>query len=181
MDATVKALRKETGQGFKGILYGGFMLTARGVRLLEYNVRFADPESMNVLPIMENPLDEVFTQMLDGRLGSVDFQQKATVCIYVVPKGYPDNPVKNQKVTVRPAPGVNTYYASVDQRDDGLYMSSSRAIAFLGIGDSIEEAQKKTRSALSGVSGPVFYRKDIGTRELVQKRIDHVKKLRPSS
>jgi phosphoribosylamine--glycine ligase len=56
-------------------------------------------------------------------------------------------------------------------------MSSSRALAFVGIADTITEAEKKAASALSSVSGPVFYRDDIGTDELIQKRIDHMKKI----
>ncbi|MCD6414103.1 MAG: phosphoribosylamine--glycine ligase [Candidatus Diapherotrites archaeon] len=178
MQETVEALYKETWKYYKGVLYGGFMLTADGPRLLEYNVRFGDPEAMNVLPIMENPLTEVCQQIVDGTLTSVDFQEKATVCKYVVPKGYPTSPVGGAKIEVTPVEGVRTYYSSVDEREDGLYMTSSRAVAFLGIADMIEEAEKQARRALSGVSGPVFYRDDIGTRELIQKRIEHMQKLR---
>ena len=74
--------------------------------------------------------------------------------------------------------GVRVYYASVDQKEDGLYLSGSRAVAFVGIADTLEEAERLAESATGSVSGPVFYRKDIGTAELVQKRIDHMKELR---
>lgn len=178
MQKTVEAIYKETWKYYKGILYGGFMLTVDGPKLLEFNVRFGDPEAMNVLPIMENPLAEVCQQIVDGNLTSVDFQHKATVCKYVVPKGYPTNPMVGAKIGVKPVPGVKTYYASVDEREDGLYMTKSRAVAFLGVADTIEEAERMARSALSGISGPVFYRNDIGTRELIQKRIEHMRRLR---
>ncbi|MCD4739745.1 phosphoribosylamine--glycine ligase [archaeon] len=176
MQATVDALKKDTWKGYKGVLYGGFMLTTDGVKLLEYNVRFGDPEAMNVLPIMENSFSEVCMDIIEGDLESIDFQHKATVCKYVVPEGYPDNPVNNQKIEVN-SECANTYYASVDQRDDGLYMSSSRAVAFVGIADTIGEAEQVAGSALNGVSGPVFYRKDIGTKLLVTKRIEHMRSL----
>jgi phosphoribosylamine--glycine ligase len=177
MQETIRAVKKETGEPFKGILYGGFMLTRDGPKILEYNIRFGDPEAMNVLPIMESSLAEVCLQVVEGSLKDVKFEEKATVCKYVVPRGYPVNPVKGKKIEVTPVDEARTYYASVDQREDGLYMSSSRAVAFLGVADTIEDAEKIAGSALSNVRGPVHYRKDIGSRELLEKRMEHVKQL----
>lgn len=178
MNETVRALKKETSKEYVGFLYGGFMITDEGPKLLEYNVRLGDPEAMNMLPIMENSLEEVCIQMLEGNLGTVDFESKATVCKYAVPKGYPVNPVKNERIEVFPVDGVRTYYASVDQREDGLYMSSSRAVGFVGIADSIDEAEKSAQKAVSSVKGPIFYRSDVGTQALIQKRMEHVMRLR---
>jgi len=105
----------------------------------------------------------------------VKFEKKATVCKYVVPEGYPDNPVKDEKIE---ASKVNEkskmYYASVNQKEDGLYMSGSRAIAFLGIGNNLEEAEKIAEEGANTVKGKVFHRKDIGTKELIEKRVRHV-------
>src|SRR5207249_3463386 len=76
------------GTPFKGILYGGFMATKDGPMLLEYNVRFADPESMNVLPILETDFLDVCSRLTAGTLPSaVSFARKATVCKYIVPMG----------------------------------------------------------------------------------------------
>ena len=69
------------------------------------------------------------------------------------------------------------YYASVDQREDGLFMTGSRAIAFVGIGSNIEEAEKIAEEGVSSVKGRVFHRKDIGTKKLVEKRMEHIKSL----
>lgn len=175
------ALFKETGMYFKGIMYGGFIVTKDGVKLIEYNVRFGDPEAMNVLPILETDFVEICEAQINGTLDElqIKFQEKATVCKYVVPNGYPDNPCKNEKISVGEIPaGVKVYYASVDQRGDDLYLSGSRAVAFVGIADNLSDAEKLAQSALGSVKGPVFYREDIGTRELVQKRVDMMKKLR---
>jgi len=88
----LKAVKKETAQPFKGILYGGFMATKEGVKLIEYNARFGDPEAMNVLPLLETDFVEVCQAILAGNLDKIDvkFAPKATVCLYVVPEGYPD-------------------------------------------------------------------------------------------
>lgn len=178
---TARALYEETGAEFKGIMYGGFIVTKNGVKLIEYNARFGDPEAMNVLPILETDFVEICEAVINGTLNKIEvkFAQKATVCKYVVPEGYPENPVKGEKVEVGEVPaGVKLYYASVDQKEDGIYMSGSRALAFVGIADTISDAEKIAASALSTVSGKVFYRDDIGTDALIQKRVDHMKEIR---
>lgn len=178
---TARALFEETGVKFKGIMYGGFIATADGIKLIEFNARFGDPEAMNVLPLLKSDFVEICEHIIAGTLHLFDakFDAKATVCKYIVPEGYPQDPVKGEKIEVGDVPeDVKMYYASIDQREDGLYMSSSRAVAFVGIAETIEEAEKKAASALLSVSGPIFFRDDIGTRELVQKRIDHMNEIR---
>jgi len=123
---------------------------------------------------------DICKAIIDGNLDEIDikFANKATVCKYVVPKGYPENPTKNEKIIVGELPaGIKMYYASVDKRDDGLYLMGSRAIAFVGIGDTIEEAEKLAQQGVESVEGPVFYRKDIGTQELIKKRIEMMNQL----
>ncbi|MBI2634593.1 phosphoribosylamine--glycine ligase [Candidatus Peregrinibacteria bacterium] len=175
------ALFEETGKYFKGVMYGGFMAVADGVRLIEYNARFGDPEAMNVLPIIKTDFVEVCQAIIAGELAGmkIEFENKATVCKYVVPKGYPDKPVKGEKIIIGDVPaGVRTYFALVDSREDGLYLSGSRAVAFVGIGDTVEEAEKLAQSAVEKVQGPVFYRKDIGTKALIDERIKMMKEIR---
>jgi len=179
--AVAKALFEETGSYFKGVMFGGFMVTKSGVKLIEYNARFGDPEAMNAIPLMKTDLVDICEAIINGNLEHLDleFEKKATVCKYVVPEGYPDNPAKDKKIEVLEIPsGVKAYYSSVDERDDGLYLSGSRAIAFVGIGDSLEEAEALAESAVASVKGPVFYRKDIGTKALIAKRVSRMKKIR---
>ena len=173
---TVEAIYKETGLYYKGVIYGGFIITKQGVKLLEYNARFGDPEAMNVLPLLKTDFATVCQALIVQELErmKVKFDKKATVCKYVVPEGYPNNPVKNEKIEVL-EPKAKMYYASVDQKQDGLYMTGSRAIAFLGIGTNLEEAEKIAEEAVSCVKGKVFHRKDIGTKALIEKRIENVK------
>lgn len=175
-EITVKvaeAIYKETGKYFKGIMYGGFMAVKNGVGLIEYNARFGDPEAMNILPLLKTDFIDVCERIISGTLEKVEFENKATVLKYIVPEGYPENPRKGEKIEISEIPaGVKMYYGSVDARPDGVYLSGSRALAFVGIADSLEEAERLAQSAVSSVKGPVFYRKDIGTAELIQKRVD---------
>lgn len=179
--AVLNALFDETGTEFKGIMYGGFIATKNGSKLIEYNARFGDPEAMNLLPILKTDFVEVCEAIIAGTLDSlkVEFENKATVCKYVVPEGYPDHPKKGEKITVGKVPeGVKMYFGSVNKTAEGLFLSGSRAIAFVGIADTIFEAEKLAMSALKSVKGPVFYRDDIGTKEVIEKKIESMKKLR---
>ncbi len=170
------ALYKETGEYYIGILYGGFILTKDGVKLLEYNARLGDPEAMNVLPILKNDFAEVCESAIHQKLTGMEFEKKATVCKYVVPKGYPTNPIPG-KLEI-PERDARLYYASVDLREDGLHMTTSRAAAFVGIADTITEAETIAQDAVEKVKGNIRYRSDIGTQELLQRRIDHMKGVR---
>ncbi len=84
------ALLKETGSPYKGVMYGGFIATKNGAKLLEYNARFGDPEAMNILPLLKTDFVEICRHIIDGTLDQlkIEFEPKATVCKYVVPKGY---------------------------------------------------------------------------------------------
>lgn len=178
---TTAALFRETGAKFKGIMFGGFMATASGIKLIEFNARFGDPEAMNVLSILRTDFVEICEAIINGNLNEItlEFENKATVCKYVVPEGYPDNPKKGEKIEIGMIPNdVKIYYAAVDKREDGLYMSGSRAIAFLGIADTLAAASAATTKALSSVKGPVFFRSDIGSDSLINERVDLMKRLR---
>jgi phosphoribosylamine---glycine ligase len=183
-EITVKvaaALRQELGAPFKGIMYGGFIAVRSGVRLIEYNARFGDPEAMNALSLLETDFVDICLATIDGTLDQlkIKFAKKATVCKYVVPEGYPTNPRKGDKIDIEDLPeGVSCYLASVEQREDGLHMLGSRAAAFVGIADTIEEAEQLAQKGVMSVSGPVFFREDIGTQELIQKRVEMMKELR---
>jgi phosphoribosylamine--glycine ligase len=178
---TAMAVKNKFGEGYKGILYGGFMATANGVKLIEYNARFGDPESMNVLSLLESDFIELCYGMADGTLDKVhvQFQNKATVCKYAVPEGYPDNPIKGEPIDVS---GISNpdrlFYASVDIKGGHLVEAGSRTVAVVGIADTISEAEKLAEKEVSSIKGPLFHRTDIGTDSVIQKRIDHMNELR---
>jgi phosphoribosylamine--glycine ligase len=180
------ALLKETGSPYKGVMYGGFIATKNGAKLLEYNARFGDPEAMNILPLLKTDFVEICRHIIAGTLDKlkIEFEKKATVCKYVVPKGYglpanhPDAASSKAKIEVGNVGKARLYYSSVDQKEDGLYLSSSRAIGIVGIADTLDAARLIAEEGVKAIKGPVAYREDIGTDALIQKRIDHMKKIR---
>lgn len=181
MQKTIDALRKENAE-FKGVLYGQFMATADGVKVIEFNARFGDPEAMNVIALLQDSLSEIFARIADGKLKSAKFGKQCTVVKYLVPEGYPDNPKKDAEVMIDEKAienvGAKAYYASVYEKDGRIYTTSSRAFGILGIAESIDEAERIAEKGCAFVSGPVWHRKDIGTAQLLQKRIERMKALR---
>ncbi|MHA1451602.1 MAG: phosphoribosylamine--glycine ligase [Promethearchaeota archaeon] len=180
MEQTISALKKETTADYKGFLYGQFMKTSKGIKLVEFNVRFGDPEAMNVLSIMESNMVDICLKIIDGTLtDDLNFKPVATVCKYLVPDGYPVSPTKNKPFVVDEGSldnlGVQYYYASVDKRENEIYTTGSRTMGLLGTGETLEEAEKLAEQATKHVKGPLFHRTDIGTNALLQKRIDHMK------
>jgi|TARA_B100000315_G_scaffold38305_1_gene32951 phosphoribosylamine--glycine ligase len=179
--STVRALKDKFGAGYKGVLYGGFIATAKGIKLIEYNARFGDPEAMNVLPLLESDFVEICNGVASGTLENVDvkFQHKATVCKYAVPEGYPDRPTKGSPIDVSSIENPDSlFYASVDIQNGQLVEAGSRTVAVVGIADSISEAEVIAEKEISSVTGPLFHRTDIGTDKVVQKRVDHMNSLR---
>ena len=183
------AIRRETGVPYKGIMYGGFIVTAAGVKLIEYNARFGDPEAMNILPLLRTDFIDVCRAIIDGTLDRIEivFEKKATVCKYVVPKGYglpqdhPDAASISSRIEIGDVRGARLYYSSIDQRQDGLYMTSSRAIGVVGIAEDLAEAERIAEGAVSAIRGPVDHRSDIGTEPLIRKRVQHMKILKAES
>jgi phosphoribosylamine--glycine ligase len=180
MKDAVLAIKKETGVPYQGILYGQFMATAKGISVIEFNARFGDPEAMNVLPILENDFLDVCGAVVNGTLDKtmVTFKKLATVCKYAVPAGYPDNPVRDSVVEIKELKDALLFYSSVYEKDNKIYTTGSRAIALLGMADSIWEAEKKAQKGLSALKGELHSRRDIGTEQLIRKRIEHMKEIR---
>jgi len=180
-EATAHALRDEFNEGYKGVLYGGFIATADGVKLIEYNARLGDPEAMNVLPLLESDFVDICNGIVEGNLHQKDisFRNQATVCKYAVPEGYPDSPVKGEPIDVSAITDTSQlYYASVDVKNGQLTEAGSRTVAYVGLADTLDEAEAKAETEISKVSGPLFHRTDIGTAQLIQLRINHLKSIR---
>jgi phosphoribosylamine--glycine ligase len=184
LEATVDALPSYTG-----VLYGQFMLTADGVRVVEFNARFGDPEAMNTLPVLETSFLDVLSAARDGDpLPDLDFDARATVCKYAVPAGYPTDPEAGARIEVdegsvaeaAAAGGGDAllFYASVDAREDGLYTTTSRAFAVVGVAGTIADAEAIAEDALSAAGDGLRVRHDIGKADVVERRIEHVRRLR---
>jgi len=181
INETIIALRKETGIEYKGILYGQFMLTKEGAKIVEYNVRFGDPEVMNVLSLMNNSFVDLIYSIIENNLKNASFERLSTVCVYLAPKGYPDNPLKDVKVKVEEEKinkeNRRIFYASIREDNGDLYTTGSRALAIISKHKEILKAHEECYDAMKYIEGNLFYRKDIGSEYLIRKRIEKVKKL----
>ncbi len=180
MKETVAALAAE-GCPYQGILYGQFMNTRDGPKVIEFNARFGDPEAMNVLTLLSSDFSVIAEHIAEGCLTAddVSFAPKATVCKYIVPAGYPDAPHAGDPITTGAADNTVLYYANVIENESGMLETiTSRTMAYVGVGDSLEEAERYAEAACKNVSGNIRYRSDIGTAALFAKRISHMDELR---
>lgn len=181
MRAVVHAMKKD-GDPFTGVLYGQFMITSGGPRVIEFNSRFGDPEAMNVLALLKGSLSDMFLSMAEGKLGRPEFSGECTVVKYLVPDGYPAKSAAGAEVRVDEGAlgkaGARIYYASVYEKDGKILTTSSRTFGILGMGKRLQDAEASAEKGCGCVSGQVWHRSDIGTAPLVQKRIDHMKELR---
>jgi len=180
----VESLSKE-GCPYVGPIYGQFMLTAEGPKIIEINARFGDPEAMNVLPLLETDIVKLGSSMVEGSLSKmkIKFKNKSTVCKYVVPEGYGSKSMVGEKIYVDDKgiymTGSNLFYASVNKENNYLTTTTSRSLAVVGVADELNQAEVICEKALKFVKGDhVFIRHDIGTAELIEKRIKHMKKIR---
>ena len=180
----ISALRLYFGQLYRGILYGGYIQTRNGLKLIECNARLGDPEAMNVLPIMGCDFLAVCDAIVTGTLNklNIKFDAKSTVCKYVVPKDYPNAEQVKSPIYV-PRPNVakdklRVYFGDVTTDEGTDYIRQSRSVAFVGIADTLDEAERIAEQAASSVDGLVRHRRDIGTSAAIQKRIGNMEVVR---
>ncbi len=165
---TVDAMAAE-GREFKGIIFFGLMLTEKGPRVLEYNVRFGDPEAQVVLPRMKNDIIEVMEACIDGELDRVEleFEDNAAVCVVLASKGYP---VKYEKGF--PIKGLDRFngnnmcfcfHAGTKLADEGIVTNGGRVLGVTAKGKDLKEARENAYAATEWVSFENKYmRHDIG-------------------
>lgn len=171
------------GITYQGVIYGQFMMTAEGSKLIEINARFGDPEAMNVLPLLESDFTEICIAITESRLRdlSISFTPKATVCKYITPPGYPLAPRVGTQLRVNQsgieALGVKVYFAKIGESNGEYRTTTSRAIALVGIADSVENAEMMVEESLAHVEGDYHLRHDIGTQHLIQRSVSNMERL----
>jgi phosphoribosylamine--glycine ligase len=117
--------------------------------------------------------------IINGNLTTnVEYENKATVCKYLAPEGYPISPIRDERVLINKEKlknlGAKYYYASVYREGSNVFTTTSRAMGLLGIADTLEEAEQIAEAGVGCIEGKLFHRKDVGTRKILQKRIDHM-------
>jgi phosphoribosylamine--glycine ligase len=160
MRRTVRALAETTGE-YRGFLYGGFMNTYRGVYLIEFNSRLGDPEAINVLSLLRGSLVDIGFSIVEGRLGKPSFSDEATVCVYLVPEGYPNALRKDSPIRIGDLRRSELFYASVYEDSGEVRTTGSRAVALLAKAGTVSEARLRVYSDVSRVEGELFFRRDI--------------------
>ena len=165
---TVDAMRAE-GREFKGIIFYGLMLTKSGVKVLEYNARFGDPETQVVLPRMENDIIDVFEACIDGCLDKIDlkFKHNAAVCVVLASKGYPLKYEKGKKISgLENFEGKNdifVFHAGTKRVNADVLTNGGRVLGITATAPTLKEARNKAYEATKLINFENKYmRNDIG-------------------
>ncbi len=183
MEQVVNALRREDAE-YHGALYGQFMLTKDGPKVIEFNARFGDPEAMNVLSLLRSDFTKICVKMADGGISKkhAEFQKKASVCKYVVPEGYGTKSLAGEEIKVDENAisneGALLYYASVNEKDGRIFTTTSRSVGIVGVADSIELAEKIAEKALEHVGGRIHVRHDIAKKAMLEAKVARMKMIR---
>ncbi|MGF1651169.1 MAG: phosphoribosylamine--glycine ligase [Hyphomicrobiaceae bacterium] len=166
------------GTPFKGVLYAGLMVSADGPKLIEYNVRFGDPECQALMVRLQSDLLEAMVATCEGRLGSVRLAwcSDAALTVVVAAEGYPGTPATGSVIraldTVEAA-GAVVFHAGTAARGSDLVASGGRVLGVTALGATVAEASHRAYAALSHLDWPGgFYRRDIGWRALSRSPAD---------
>jgi len=148
---------------YTGVLYTGVMLTAAGPKVIEYNVRFGDPETQVVLPQLESDLYDVVMALLAGQTPTVKWQQTDVYLgVVLATPGYPGQLGDSQVVPMLKTDGITTFYAGVQENDAKIMSNGGRVATVITHAQSAHEAQKKVYDAIAATNTALIYRHDIG-------------------
>ncbi len=161
---------KSEGYPFVGVLYAGLMLTSNGIRTLEFNCRFGDPETQVVLPLLESDLVEIAEACADGNLANINVQWKnnAAVCVVLASKGYPEKVESGKVVTIEKFPNdLVCFHAGTKTQNGNLFTTGGRVFGLTAWAEDIARAVKKVYANIDKITFEgMQYRKDIAQRAL---------------
>lgn len=167
---TMNAMNAEN-RTFKGVLYFGLMKTVDGVKVIEYNCRFGDPETQVVLPRLKSDLCEIFNAVIDQRLDEIDIEwnDDACVCVVMASGGYPKNYEKGYKIDgIKQAEslGALVFHAGTKRSDNDILTNGGRVLGVTALGDNLEDAIQKAYKYVDLVNFEnAHFRKDIGIKK----------------
>ena len=173
---TARALA-EAGTPFNGVLYAGLMLTADGPKLIEYNVRFGDPECEAIMPLIDGDFAELLNAVATGRLGEIQAPRligKHAVTVIVAARGYPDSPASGGLIreieAAEQVEGVTVFHAGTSIGEHGLVAKGGRVLAVTAIAETFASARARAYRAVDQIDfADGFHRRDIGWRELARE------------
>jgi phosphoribosylamine---glycine ligase len=169
---TVKALAR-AGTPFSGILYAGLMLTDEGPKLIEYNVRFGDPECEAIMPRIEGDFAELLHAVATGRLAEAtpELSPHYAVTVIVAARGYPGTPASGGPIreieAAEQVPGVTVFHAGTARSNGSLIANGGRVLAVTAVADTFANARARAYRAVDQIDfADGFHRRDIGWREV---------------
>ena len=170
---TARALAK-AGTPFSGVLYAGLMLTSEGPKLIEYNVRFGDPECEAIMPLVEDDFAELLHAVASGRLGDIEpprLTGKHAMTVILAARGYPGKPESGGAIAAIDAAeqveGVTVFHAGTAQGASGLVAKGGRVLAVTAVAETFANARARAYRAVDQIDfADGFHRRDIGWREL---------------
>jgi len=161
---TLDMLRRE-GIRYRGVLYFGLMLTGGGVRVIEYNARFGDPEAQPLMTLLKNDLIDVFDAVIDGRLDKLElkWENGFSACVVAASGGYPGPYKTGYEIDIAPNAGALVFHAGTRLENGRHYTSGGRVLGVTARGADLREAVARAYEGLRGVSfADMQYRTDIG-------------------
>lgn len=169
---TVKAMKAE-GATYRGVLFAGLMLTKNGAKLLEYNVRFGDPETQSLMLRFSGDLYQTLHAAAVGNLGAGDirFDTRPALCVILATKGYPGSYPKGSEIknlgNASALADVKIFHAGTEKKDGKMLAVGGRVLGVTALGNSIKDAQAKAYAAVDQIDWPEgFCRRDIGWRAI---------------
>jgi phosphoribosylamine---glycine ligase len=177
MDAIVRPTARAlaaAGTPFSGVLYAGLMLTADGPKLIEYNVRFGDPECEAIMPLIDGDFAELLLAVATGKLAEIDPPRllgRHAVTVIVAARGYPGTPASGGAIRAIEAAetveGVTVFHAGTATSDRGLIAKGGRVLAVTAVAETFANARARAYRAVDAIDfADGFHRRDIGWREL---------------
>ena len=165
---TIKAMKAE-GRPFKGCLYFGLMITKDGVKVIEYNCRFGDPETQVVLPLLKSDLFTIMRAVTDGRLKDVpvEFDDKHAACVIMASEGYPVKYEKGYEITIPAEITDKVFVAGAALKDGKLLTAGGRVLGVTAIADTLKDAIDDSYAMVEKIRfDNAFWRHDIGKRAM---------------
>lgn len=169
---TIKALEQE-GCFYQGCLYAGLMVTKDGIKVIEFNARFGDPETQVVLPLLESDLAQIMLDCVEGKLKDVtiDWRNQAAVCVVMASGGYPAEYAKGKVIEgleqANNLSDVTVFHAGTKKESDNIVTAGGRVLGVTAIAKNIAEAQKKAYMAVEKIHfADAHFRKDIAWRAI---------------
>jgi phosphoribosylamine--glycine ligase len=172
VEPTVRAM-SERGTPFKGVLYAGLMIVDGAPKLIEYNVRFGDPEAQVLMLRLKSDLFPALLAVAEGRLADIplDWREDAALCVVMAARGYPGAYAKGSEIKgledAGRDPNVQIFHAGTRREGDRILADGGRVLGVTARGDTIAKAKARAYAAIEEIDWPGgFYRSDIGWRAL---------------